>query len=231
MVFQKARSSAPPPALQTGLYALDYEEVKLLGSLNSPYRPQDRSDVARFYAATSPVQTWNPAARQASAAQGMTLSENARIFALLGMAMADGSIAAFDTKYHYELWRPLTAIRNGDIDGNGLTDPDPNWLPLIPTPAFPSYASGHATLSGAARKVLEQSFGRNGHDVTLTNPNLPSIVLNYTSWDEITDDIDDARIYGGIHFRFDQEAGSLQGRKVGLYLLENYLRSWEDFDD
>ncbi len=220
-----------PPALQTGLYAQDYEEVKLLGSLNSPYRPQDRTDVARFYAAASPVQVWNSAARQASAAQGMTLSENARIFALLAMGMGDAAIAGWDTKYHYNLWRPLTAIRNGNLDGNSLTDADPNWVPLITTPAHPTYASGHATVSGAARRVLERFFGRNGHDVTLTNPNLPSIVLNYTSWDQITDDIDDARIYGGIHFRFDQEAGSLQGRKVGLYLLENYLRSWEDFDD
>lgn len=220
-----------PPALQTGLYAQDYEEVKLLGSLNSPFRPQDRTDVARFYNAASPVQIWNSAARQASAAQGMTLSENARIFALLAMGMGDAAIACWDTKYHYDLWRPQTAIRNGDIDGNGLTDADPNWVPLITTPAHPTYASGHATVSGAAREVLRQAFGRRGHQVTLTHPSLPSIVLNYTAWEEITDDIDDARIYGGIHFRFDQEAGAHQGRKVGLYILENYLRSWEDFEE
>ena len=104
----------PPPALHTGKYANDYNEVKLLGRIDSPFRPQDRTDVARFYAAASPVQVWNSAARQVSAAQGKTLSENARIFALLAMAMGDASIAVFDTKYHYNFWRPVTAIRAGD---------------------------------------------------------------------------------------------------------------------
>ena len=100
----------PPPALHTGKYANDYNEVKLLGRIDSPFRPQDRTDVARFYAATTPIQTWNPAVRQVSAAQGRTLSENARIFALLTMAICDGSIAVFDTKYFYNRWRPVTAI-------------------------------------------------------------------------------------------------------------------------
>jgi hypothetical protein len=221
----------PPPALHTGKYANDYNEVELLGRINSPFRPQDRTDVARFYAAATPVQVWNSGARQVSAAQGKTLSENARIFALLAMAMADGSIATFDTKYHYNFWRPVTAIRNGDLDGNGLTDPDPDWLPLITTPSFPSYPSAHATLSGAARAVLERAFGKRGHAITLSNPALPGIVLNYTAWKQITNDIDDARIYGGIHFRFDQEAGSHQGRQVGKYILRNFLRSPDDLDE
>ena len=222
---------SPPPALHTGKYAKDYNEVKLLGRIDSPFRPQDRTDVARFYAATSPILTWNPAARQVSAAQGLTLSENARLFALLGMAMGDGSIAIFDTKYHYNLWRPQTAIRNGDIDGNRDTDADPEWSPLIPTPAFPSYASAHATLSGAARAVLERTLGKRGHAITLTNPTLPGIVLDYTTWKEITDDIDDARVYGGIHFSFDQEGGAHQGGQVGRYLLRNYLRPLNELEE
>jgi hypothetical protein len=214
-----------PPALFTGKYATDYNEVRLLGRIDSPFRPQDRTDVARFYAATSPVQAWNSAARQVSFVQGKTLSENARIFALLAMAIGDASIAAYDTKYHYNLWRPLTAIQGGGIDGNPLTEADPTWLPLITTPAFPSYASAHATLSGAARVVLERIFGVQGHAVTLTNPALPGIVLDYTSFKQICDDIDDARIYGGIHFRFDQEAGVLQGRMVGNWVLQHRLRT------
>ena len=220
-----------PPALHTGKYAADYNEVKLLGRIDSPLRPLDRTNVARFYAVASPVQVWNSAARQASAAHGMTLSENARIFALLGMAMADAAIAGWDTKYHYNFWRPQMAIRGGDTDGNGLTEADPEWTPLIATPAHPSYASGHATVSGSARTVLDQVFGKDGHDVTLTHATLPDIVLDYTAWDEITDDIDDARVYGGIHFRFDQEAGSHQGRAVGKYILRNCLRNPEDDDD
>ncbi len=220
----------PPPALHTGKYANDYNEVKLVGRIDSPFRPQDRTDVARFYAAATPIQALNPAARQVSAAQGKTLSENARIFALLAMAMADGSIAVFDTKYFYNRWRPITAIWNADLDDNRQTDPDPTWLPLIATPPFPSYSSAHATLSGAARAVLERAFGKHGLAITLTNPQL-GLVLNYTSWEQITDDIDDARVYGGIHFRFDQEAGAHQGRKVGRYILRNYLRSAHDDDD
>jgi hypothetical protein len=221
----------PPPALRTGKYAIDYLEVMLVGRVDSPFRPQDRTDVARFYAAATPVQVWNSAARQVSAAQEKTLSESARIFALLAMAMCDGSIAVFETKYHYNFWRPVTAIRAGDTDGNALTNPDPDWLPLIATPAFPGYASAHATLSGAARAVLERAFGKDGHAVTLTHPGAPGIVLNYTAWDEITDDIDDARVYGGIHFRFDQETGAHQGRQVGSYILRNYLRSPDDLDE
>lgn len=221
----------PPPALHTGRYADDYNEVKLLGRFDSPFRPQDRTDVARFYAATGPVQVFNSAARQVIAAQGATLSQNARTFARLAMAICDASIAIFDTKYHYNFWRPVTAIRAGDTDGNGQTDPDPTWLPLITTPAFPGYASAHGTLSGAARAVLEWTFGKDDLAITLTNPALPGIVLTYTAWDQITDDISDARVYGGIHFRFDQEAGAHQGKHVGLYILRNYLRSLDDRDN
>lgn len=150
----------PPPAPNSGKYAMDYKEVKRVGSVDSPLRPQDRTDVARFYAAATPVQVWNSAARQVSALQGKTLSKNARIFALLAMAIADASISVFETKYYYNYWRPVTAIRAGDLDGNVLTAPDPDWLPLIVTPPFPSYASAHASLSGAARAVLERAFGK-----------------------------------------------------------------------
>jgi hypothetical protein len=214
----------PPPALRTGRYANDYNEVRLVGRFDSPFRPQDRTEVAVFYAVATPVQVWNSAARQVSVAQGKTLSENARIFALLAMAMGDASIAIFDTKYHYNFWRPVTAIQAGGLDGNRKTDPDPGWLPLIATPAHPSYASGHATVSNAARAVLANAFGKDGHAITLTHPQFPGILLSYAAWEQMTADIDDARIYGGIHYRFDQEAGAHLGRKVGTYLLRNHLR-------
>jgi hypothetical protein len=221
----------PPPALHTGKYAINYLEVMLVGRVDSPFRPQDRTDVALFYAAATPVQVWNSAARQASVAQGKTLSENARIFALLGLAIADATVAAFDTKYHYSFWRPVTAIRAGDTDGNDRTDADPLWLPLVTTPPFPSYPSAHGTLAGAARAAVERAFGKDGHAITLTHPDQPAIVLNYTSFRQISDDIDDARVYGGIHFRSDQEAGTRQGRHVGQYILRNYLRSSDDLED
>lgn len=214
----------PPPGIRTGKYAHDYNEVKLVGKSDSAFRPQDRTDVARFFAAASPVQTWNPPARQVSLAQGRTLSENARIFALLAMAVGDASIASYESKYYYNFWRPLTAIWGGDSDNNLLTDPDGSWFPLLPTPAFPSYPSAHATLSGAARRVLERVFGKQGHAITLNNPTL-GITLNYTAFKQICDDIDDARVYGGIHFRFEQEAGARQGKDVGNYILDHYLRA------
>jgi hypothetical protein len=214
-----------PPHLQSEKYATALNEVKLLGRIDSPFRPQDRTDVARFYAAASPVQVFNSAARQISQAQGRSLSQNARDFALVGMAMADAAIAIWDTKYTYGFWRPITAIRLADTDGNELTEADPTWLPLIPTPAHPSYASGHASVSGAAKAVLEDIYGKDGFAFTLTTPSLPSVALNYTTWDQVTDDVDDARIYGGIHFRFDQEKGAHLGKLVGKYVLRNHLRA------
>jgi hypothetical protein len=216
--------SSPPPPIHSSLFASDYNEVKEVGAVNSTLRPQDRTDVARFYNAATAIHVFNSAARQVSAAQGKTPSENARIFALLGMAMCDASIACFDTKYFYNYWRPVTAIRAGDTDGNHKTNPDPTWLPLLVTPPFPSYPSAHGSLSGAARKVLEQSYGKSGHSITLTHPGAPGIVLDYSSWKQITDDISDARVYGGIHYRFDQTAGARQGRRVGTYILQQYLR-------
>jgi len=217
-----------PPALQTEKYAAAYNEVKLLGKKVNPLRPQDRTDVALFYASASPVYVFNTAARQVST---LSLTENARVFAVLAMAMADASISAWDTKYHYNFWRPQAAIQNGDLDGNPLTEADPTWLPLITTPAHPSYASGHATVSGSARAVLERVFGKDGHEVTLDHPAVPGVVLIYTAWDEITDDVDDARIYGGIHFSFDQEKGAHQGRQVGRYILRNLLRPADEVED
>src|SRR5205823_9966232 len=132
--------------------------------------------------------------------QRKTLSENARIFALLGMAIADASIAVFDTKYHYNFWRPVTAIRAGGLDDNDETGPDPDWLPLIATPAFPGYPSAHGTLSGAARPVLERAFGKRRQAITLTNLWLPAIDLNSTASAQITDYTSDARVSGGFHF-------------------------------
>jgi hypothetical protein len=214
----------PPPALHSGKYARDYNEVKKLGDVNSASRPPDRTEVARFYAVTEPIPIYNPAARQVSEAQHKTLSQNARIFALLNIAIFDAAIAVFDTKYHYNFWRPLTAIRAGDRDKNSRTDPDPNWASLVDTPPFPSYPSGHGGFGGAARHVLEEVFGADGHSITLHNPLMPGTELRYTSWKQITDDIDDARIYGGVHYRFDQEAAARLGRRVGVYILGHKLR-------
>ena len=221
--------SSPPPPLTSNKYSKAYNEVKVVGELNSTARPQDRTDVARF-ATAGATRIWNQAVSQASAAQGKSLSENARAFALLNMAINDGLISAMDTKYHYVFWRPYTAIRAGDTDGNRKTDPDVAWMTFIDTPCFPSYPSAHASASYAARTIAEKIFGSKGHDITLSHPNFPDVILHYSKFSQMTDDIDDARVYGGIHFRFDQEAGARQGRQVGSYVYKNNLRRCDNHD-
>jgi hypothetical protein len=168
---------------------------------------------------------FNNIGRQLSTAQGKTLSENAHDFALINMAISDGAVATFDTKYHYNFWRPETAIRNAATDGNDRTAPDGTFTPFIPTPCFPGYPSAHATLSNAGREVMEEIYGSGPLSISLTNAAVPGVTLNYTTFTQITDDIDDARIYGGIHFRTDQDAGSGLGRKVGQYVYNHNLRS------
>lgn len=212
-----------PPALNSARYARDYNEVKTVGGINSADRPQDRSDVARFYANVSPTAVWNPVARQLSISEGKSLSENARAFALLNMAISDGAVTTFDTKYTYNFWRPETAIRSGDFDGNRATEPDLAFTPFISTPCFPGYPSAHGTLSNAARDVLERLYGTRRHSIIVSNPAVPGISLKYSKLKEITDDIGDARVYGGIHFRFDQEAGADLGRLVGEYVYKYNL--------
>jgi hypothetical protein len=216
--------AGPPPSLTSLRYARDYFEVKKLGRFDSPFRRQDRADVARFYAAVLGVSTWNPAVRQVAAAEGLSLTANARAFALLNMAIVDGLIAVFDTKYTYTFWRPETAVRAGNTDGNPLTIADPGFAPFVTTPCHPSYPSAHGSIAGGAREVAERIFGRNGHRITLSNAAVPGIVLHYTRFKDIAYDIDDARIYGGIHYRFDQEQGGRLGRRVGSYIYRHHLR-------
>jgi hypothetical protein len=219
---------APPPALTSNQYAKAYKEVMTVGSVDSTERPQDRSNVALFYAASSPTQVFNQAAQQVAQEQGSSLSENARTLALINMAMSDSLVASFLNKYHYNFWRPETAIHSGDTDGNWKTAADPNWAPFITTPCFPSYPSNHGSAGNGAAEVLRRLYGEAGHSITLTNPAVPSIVLQYTSFKQITDDISDARVYGGIHFRTDQEAGADLGRAVGSVVYKNNLRRARD---
>jgi hypothetical protein len=216
--------AAPPPSLTSPKYTAAYKEVKRVGGEHSTARPQDRADVARFYAAVLAVRTWNPVARQIAIAHGTSLSENARAFALLNMALIDAMIAVFDTKYDSPFWRPETAIRAGDDDGNRDTRGDPDFKPFVTTPCHPSYASTHASQANAARAVLERIYGSGGHAIALSDPLVPGIVLEYRRLREITADIDDARVFGGTHFRFDQEAGARLGRGVGRFVHRHNLR-------
>lgn len=221
--------SDPPPALTSGRYTKAYKEVKEVGSAGSTERPQDRTDVVLLYAALGDAVLWNPIARQIAAAQRRPISETARAFALLNIALSDGGVAVLETKYHYNFWRPETAIRAGDTDENERTAADFSFVPFIPAPCHPTYPSGHATTSYAAREVLERIFGNEGHSITLSNPAVPGVTLRYSNLKKITADVDDARVYGGIHFRFDQEAGAEQGRRLGAYIYRHGLRPARDY--
>jgi hypothetical protein len=207
--------------------------LKRVGSVTSDLteRPQDRADVARFYATSSPAFVFNLAARQVAAAEGSSLSKNARVLALLNMASNDSLVASFWTKYHYKLWRPETAIFEGDLDGNARTDGDMTYVPYILTPCFPSYPSNHGSASNGAAEILRRAFGEGGHAITMGNPAVPGVTFHYTRFNQITDDISDARIFGGIHFRFDQEAGGDLGRDIGTYVYNHNLRCAKHADD
>ena len=221
---------SPPPALTSNLYAKAYNEVMEVGSLNSTDRPQDRTNVVLYYASSSPTQVFNQAARQVSQERYHSLSENARALALINMAISDSLVASFYNKYYFVFWRPETAIHGGDTDGNLKTASDPNFAPFIPTPCFPSYPSNHGSASNGGAEAMRRLYGEAGHLITLSNPAVPSIVLQYTRFNQITNDISDARVYAGIHFRFDQDAGATLGRAVGTAVFKNNLRPVHDDD-
>lgn len=214
----------PPPALTSPQYTRAFDEVKRVGSKTSTERPQDRTDVARFYAATSPAYIFSMAARQISDAEGRSMLHLARALALVNMAISDAAVASYGTKYHYTTWRPETAIHNADIDENPKTEAEQGWEPFITAPCFPAYTSNHASLSGAGAEVLRRVYGEGGHAITISNPAVQGLTYNYLTFDQLLSDIDDARVFGGIHFRFDQDAGGVLGRAVGTAVYKNNLR-------
>jgi hypothetical protein len=221
---------APPLVLTSNRYTKTYDEVMAVGSIDSTQRPPDRANVALFYAASSPTQVFNQVVEQVALEHSHSLSKNARVLALINMAMNDSLVASFLNKYHYIFWRPETAIHAGDTDGNPHTVGDPNWTPFIVTPCFPSYPSNHGSAGNAAAAILGWVYGEDGHSITLTNPAVPDIVLQYSSFNQITHDISDARVYGGIHFRTDQDAGEKLGKSIGGAVYRNNLRAAHEDD-
>lgn len=219
----------PPPELGSGVYARAFNEVQRVGAANASRadRPADREDVARLYAVTS-IGTVNSLLQQIARTRNDEITDTARTLAVLNMAIADASISVFDSKYYYKTWRPVTAIPRGDEDGNRRTTAGA-FTPLIGTPCFPSYPSAHGANTNSALTVLEKAYGRFGHTVTVSHPlgvrpDGTPIVLTYTDLDAIIADVSDARVYGGIHFRFDQDAGERMGHAVGQYVYNNSLQ-------
>ncbi len=210
-----------PPALNTEQYAKDYEEVKAIGSTNSLVRTPEQTGIALFWRA-SPTAIWNGALTQVLAGRTLDLSSKARAFALMYLAAADASIACWDAKYAYNYWRPFPAIVAGDVDGNSATTGDSSWRPLLPTPPHPEYPSGHTANSGAMTTVMRLLFGdAPGVPIQLTFSN---VTRQWLTFDEGMQEVVDARVYSGIHFRTAAEVGARVGRQVAHFVMTHALR-------
>jgi hypothetical protein len=213
----------PPPALTSATWAADYNEIKELGGKKSTRRTAEQTEAARFWTVTGP-QSFDPIVHQLAATPGRTLSQNARLYALVEMAVADSYIAVFDAKYTYNFWRPVTAIRNGDFDGNDATTRDAGWEPLVDTPLHPEYPCAHCINSGAARAVLEAEFGTGPNPLTMTSPTAPGVEHKWATIGEYADEVSVARIYGGLHYRNSTVVGKAMGKQIGDLAVKNYLK-------
>ena len=214
----------PPPKLSSTLYARDYNETKEFGGLKSVKRTDAQSDAVRFWAQGNLFAAWYQAAAQISARRGLGLAENARLFGLLSMGIANCYILDWDAKFHYQFWRPLTAIRNGDQDGNDATERDAGWLPLNATPMHPEYPSQAGINAGTARSILESVFGTGPESFAVTDVADARLQRRFDSLAQMAEEHKEVRIWGGIHFRNSLEVGESMGRKLADHLLANYLK-------
>jgi hypothetical protein len=211
----------PPPALTSAEYARDVNETKARGGAAGATRTDDETLLAKFWAATGCADE-NRGAR-ALLSDTSDLVDNARVLALVNIAFADAIIAGFDCKYTYNLWRPFHAIRNADLDGNPDTGVDPLWTPLLTTPNHQEYFSNHSVATGAFMRTLALLFGDNT-PYTLTTPSFPGVVYDYPSLSAVSDQVKEARILGGIHYRFSCDRGQTAGNAIAEYLLTHILR-------
>jgi hypothetical protein len=214
----------PPPMLASEAWARDYNEIKAVGGKNSAVRTPAQADVARFWEATVPT-IYYAVVRSVADSPGRELTQNARLYAIAGEAMDDALIAVFDAKYHYHFWRPITAIRNGDIDGNDATDRDAGWLPFIDTPVHPEYPCAHCIVSGAIGGVLAAEIGTAPlPTLRATSPTAPGVVRSWASLDDFMAEVANARIYDGVHYRNSAEVGTAMGKQIGALTAASALR-------
>lgn len=220
-----------PAPLHSRRYARDYKEVKEIGSATSLTRTDEQTKIARFWLA-SPTAIWNGVARQLIQAHGLKLSATTRALALIYLASADASIACWDAKYAFNFWRPITAIRRGDVDGNVRTDAEPDWLPLLETPQHPEYLSGHSTNSSAMATVLMLLFGDSPDaPIVATSPTNPGFERRWARLSEGVEEVIEARIYGGIHYRTSNEEGAALGGRIARYVVNHALRARREAKD
>lgn len=222
----------PPPALTSERYTRDYNEVKRLGSFASTERTPEQTDIAYFYTDNFVAQ-WNRALRGIATKHLRRTGDSARLFALANLAMADALITAWDTKKFYFFWRPLTAINEGENDGNPNTAGDPTWQPLINNPNYPDYSSGANNVTASALRATSLFFGRDGlvFDVTSNAPLAVKKTRTYTRFSDAAQDVVNARIYLGIHFRFADTTARAQGERVADHAFHHFLLPLDDDDD
>ncbi|MGH8550136.1 MAG: phosphatase PAP2 family protein, partial [Methylococcales bacterium] len=224
-----------PPALNSPEYVKAFNEVRAYGGVNSTERTAEQTLVAYFWedgpGTVTPPGHWQIIAQQISKQRGLSMPENARLFGLLSLVQADAAVASWETKYHWNYVRPVTAIaRETGDDGNPETTPDPSWVNLIPWPPFPAYTSGHSTFSGGSARLLARFFGSDASAFCGESPDprrWPALSGVKRCWDSFSQAVEEAgqsRIYGGIHWQFDNQAGLTAGRALADYVFENTLR-------
>ena len=213
------RSTTGPPALTSDQYAADFNEVKLVGEAGSLARTADQTLAARFWGGTA-MAFWNRAAASASRQRHLTISENARLFALLNVAITDAVISCWDAKYFFEFWRPITAIRLADTDGNAATIQQSTWTPLLTTPNYPEYDSGHQSNSAPAAYILTAYFGSE-MPVEGFSEGFPGVTRSFANFTAAADEAFMARIWSGIHFRTAMRDTRARGNRIAAYVLAN----------
>jgi len=230
LVLESASQFRPdaPFSLASEDWARDYNEVKALGSAVGSIRTAEQTDIARFWSDNPPLQ-WNRAWRALSIARGLGLADNARYFAMLTSASADALIACWDAKFFYNFWRPVTAIRAGDTDGNPETAPDPSWIAVIVTPNHPEYPAAHGCFSGASTETLKYFFGTDAIVLSMdsTVAGVASPVRTYARLSDALAEVLDARIYGGMHYRNSTRVGARVGRQVSRFTTRHFFRRVE----
>jgi len=209
-----------PPALGSPEYLANYNETMTLGAADSMLRTADQTAAVMFWADHVPAK-WYTVARDISAQEGLTLVENARLFELLSLTMADATIAGWDMKYNYNFWRPETAIHEGDNDLNAVTVGDPAWQSLIAAPAFPGYVSGHSITSAAAAEMLELYFGRGNYTFQIPGMMGMGQARTFTSFQQAAEEAGMSRVWGGIHFQFENQDGLVAGGQLAQYVYAN----------
>ena len=216
---------AGPPWLGSQAWADAFNDVKNLGASSNSTRTADQTEMARFWVdgagTDTPPGHWNRIAASAALQAGNSLTLNARLFAQLNVALADATIVCWDAKYHYGFWRPVTAIRAADTDGRSDTFVQANWTPLLVTPPFPEYISGHSTFSGAAAETLTGVFGA-AYPFTADSPGLPGVQRSYASFNAAAEEAGRSRIYGGLHFEFSNQGGLAAGRTLAGYVRQGF---------